>query len=247
MPEEPIVNPYRRPDDPEVPEAVALVPAPFAYHRAVRHLKGFHDVVRDCRVDFFHLCWPVGAEEPWTLAGPALGAPAAVLVMEKLVVLGARRVLVLGPCGSLSREAPIGSVILPTRAVSEEGTSRLYGAEADGAIGVAEGTLHSMETALKEIEIHYSKGTVWTTDAPYRETRQKIKGYQASGTLAVEMELAACLAAGTFRGVTVAGLLVVSDELSALQWVKGFDNPGFVTAFQRLVEALPALLRSLAE
>jgi hypothetical protein len=59
------------------------------------------------------------------------------------------------------------------------------------------------------------------------------------------MELAACLAAGAFRRVSVAGLFVVSDELSALQWVKGFDNPGFVIAFQGLVEALPAILMGL--
>ncbi len=132
MPDEPIIEPARRPDDPTVPGAVALVPAPFAYHRAARHLKGIAEGVRDRRVEFFHLCWPADAVEPWALAGPALGAPAAVLALEKLVVLGAERILVVGPCGSLAEEAPIGTVVVATEAVSEEGTSRLYGAEAVG-------------------------------------------------------------------------------------------------------------------
>lgn len=228
-----------------VPEAVALVPAPFAYHRAVRHLQGMADEVRDKRVDFFHLCWPVGAGEVWTLAGPALGSPAAVLALEKLVVLGARRVLVLGPCGSLSADAPIGSIVLPTSALSEEGTSRLYGAQSGSPIEVAGRAVREIEKALGDVKLPYAKGPVWTTDAPYRETRTKVESYQAEGVMGVEMELAACLAAGAFRGVVVAGLFVVSDELSALQWVKGFDNPGFVTTFQKLVECLPVLLRGL--
>lgn len=245
MPEEPVILPHRRPDDPEVPESVALVPAPFAYHRAVRHLEGLYEEVKDRRVDFFHLCWPEEAKEAWTLAGPALGSPAAVMALEKLIVLGARRILVLGPCGSLSAKAPIGSVVLPTRAVSEEGTSRLYGADPDLPQEVADKALRGLEGALASLEFPYVKGPVWTTDGPYRETRQKVANHQAAGTLAVEMELAACLTAGAFRGVTVAGLFVVSDELSALQWVKGFENPSFVTTFQKLIQELPALLRSL--
>lgn len=247
MSEEPIIHPHRRPDDPQVPEAVALIPAPFAYYRAVRYLAGLYDEVRDRRIDFFHVSWPAEAEETWTLAGPALGSPAAVMALEKLVVLGARRVLVLGPCGSLATEAPIGSVVVPTLALSEEGTSRLYGADPDLPHKVAEKSLRGLEEALTSLGIPYRKGPAWTTDAPYRETRQKVKNHQAAGTVAVEMELAACLAAGAFRGATVAGLFVVSDELSALQWVKGFDNPGFVDAFHRVVEALPVLLRSLGE
>ncbi len=246
MPDDPIIEPTRRPGDPTVPGAVALVPAPFAYHRAARHLKDFTDSVDERRVEFFRLCSPADPVEPWALAGPALGAPAAVLALEKLVVLGADRILVVGPCGSLAEEAPIGTVVVATEAVSEEGTSRLYGAEPDQPLAVAAPLHKGLETALAASGIHYLSGPVWTTDAPYRETRRKVQRYQAEGALAVEMELAACLAAGAFRGVSVAGLFVVSDELFALQWVKGFDDPAFVAAFQRVIEALPLLLKSLA-
>lgn len=245
MPEEPIIRPYRRQDDPTVPGAVALIPAPFAYHRAARHLKGHFYDVRDRRVDFFHTCQPAEASAPWAVAGPALGAPAAVLALEKLNILGARRILVLGPCGSLSPEAPIGTVVVPTWAVSEEGTSRLYGAETGRPLAVAGPALQGLESALADADIPYRLGPVWTTDAPYRETRRKVQVFQAEGIVGVEMELAGCLGAGASLGVTVAGLFVVSDELFALQWVKGFDNPGFVDAFRRVVEELPTLLGSL--
>ena len=247
MPYESIVQPYRSPGDPEAPEAVALVPAPFAYYRAARRMKGRDGSAGESRLDFFHLCRPSGADESWALAGPALGAPASVLALEKLVVLGARRILLVGPCGSIAPEAPIGTVIVPTEAVSEEGTSRLYGAEPTEPIPVPDAPRRGLEAALEGIGISHARGSVWTTDAPYRETRTKVEGHRADGVIVVEMELAACLAAGAFRGVAVAGLLVVSDELFGPEWLKGFDDKRFIAAFQRLVDALPALLRSLEE
>ena len=64
--------------------------------------------------------------QPITLAAPALGAPYAVMVMEKLMVLGARMVLALGWCGSLQSGLSIGDLVLPSTTVSTEGTSRHY-------------------------------------------------------------------------------------------------------------------------
>ncbi len=43
-------------------------------------------------------------DQPITLTAPALGAPYAVMVLEKLMVLGARMVLALGWCGSLQSQ-----------------------------------------------------------------------------------------------------------------------------------------------
>jgi uridine phosphorylase len=245
--EEAIIKPHRRPDDPAVPEAVVLIPDPFSYFRATRHLEGLHSEVHHRRIDFFHLFWPEGAKESWTLAGPALGSPAAVLALEKLIALGAREILLLGPCGSLIREAPIGTVVVPKEALSEEGTSRLYGADPARPIPVRESVRRRLEDALTEAGFSYLEGSVWTTDAPYRETQEKVEGFRGQGAVAVEMELSACLAAGAFRGATVAGLFVVSDELLALEWVKGFDNPSFVATFQRIVDNLPDLLGSLRD
>ncbi len=65
-------------------------------------------------------------DQPITLTAPALGAPYAVMVLEKLMVLGARMVLALGWCGSLQSGLSIGDLVLPTTTVSTEGTSRHY-------------------------------------------------------------------------------------------------------------------------
>ncbi|MEE4240276.1 MAG: hypothetical protein V2I36_02345, partial [Desulfopila sp.] len=61
------------------------------------------------------------------VAGPALGAPAAALVMEKLIVLGAQRIILMGWCGAVDPSCSIGDIIVPDRAVVGEGTSKYYG------------------------------------------------------------------------------------------------------------------------
>ncbi len=158
-----------------------------------------------------------------TLAGPFIGAPHAVMGMEKLIAMGARRILVLGWCGSLQPSLKVGDLVVPTHAVSEEGTSKHYptaskNPPSDAALN------RILETVLKEKKTPFTKGPIWTTDAIYRETPEKVKAYQQQNILAVEMEISALLAVSSFRSVQLAALLVVSDELSELKWNPGFSN-----------------------
>jgi uridine phosphorylase len=48
------------------------------------------------------------------------------MVLEKLIVLGARMALALAWCGSLQPGVGIGSLVLPRAAVPGDGTSRHY-------------------------------------------------------------------------------------------------------------------------
>ena len=169
-------------------------------------------------------CTEGGVAGSATLSGPFLGAPHAVMGMEKLIALGAKRIWVLGWCGSLNHEIGIGHLVIPTGAVSEEGTSSHY------PIGdrspEPEGRLNEMlEGALNHEGLPVALGPVWTTDAPYRETSEKVKAFQAKGILAVEMEISALMTVALYRSVSMAGVLVVSDELFRHKWNPGFSNP----------------------
>ncbi len=161
-----------------------------------------------------------------SLAGPFLGAPQAVMVMEKIIALGAKRICVFGWCGSLQPELKIGDLVIPQSAVAEEGTSRHY------PIGrrkpaTAQKLNRILEETLDHEGLPFRKGTVWTTDAPYRETALKVKTYQKKGVLAVEMEMSALMTLAIYRSVEMSGLLVVSDALSDLKWHRGFSSPVF--------------------
>ena len=56
---------------------------------------------------------------PLTLSGPFLGAPLAAIAMEKLIVLGAKRIWVLGWCGSLQHNLRTGHIVIPACIVIE--------------------------------------------------------------------------------------------------------------------------------
>lgn len=157
------------------------------------------------------------------IAGPFLGAPQAVMGLEKIIALGGRRMWVLGWCGSLSQELQIGSLLIPTSAVSEEGTSAQYPVDHDLMSDME--LNRRLEHSLCEKGYTFKSGPVWTTDAPYRETPSKVQKYKEQGVLGVEMEMSALMAVSIFRRVQMAGILVVSDELFNLKWNPGFSDP----------------------
>jgi len=209
--------------------------------------------------DYLLLCRLAGAEAPprpiWgcairegsfqgrplTIAAPTLGAPYAAMVLEKLIVLGARLILALGWCGSLQPEVGLCTLVLPTAAVPGDGTSRHYAPE--GAellpdpvlLGRLRGRLHASG-------LQWHEGPVLTTDAFFRETVSLVRGAQARGILGVEMELAALLAVGQFRRVPVAALMVVADELGHLRWRPVQD----LAAFGRAREQAAGLVLAAA-
>jgi len=185
--------------------------------------------------------------QPVTIAAPAMGAPYAVMVLEKLIALGARLALALGWCGSLQPHVGLGDLILPTAAVSGEGTSQYY-CSGEEAPGPDAGCCALLRQGLEEAQTSWHAGPVWSTDAIYRETADLVRRHQAQGVLGVDMELAALFAVGRFRQVPVAGLLVVADELATLQWRPGYRSEAFRQARRQAAElALTAAARWSAD
>ena len=184
-------------------------------------------------------------EPPLYWAGPGLGAPAAVLVLEKLIALGATKIIIYGWCGSLVQSLRAGDIFLPTRGLSEEGTSVHYpGARPPEA----NPDLHrQLAMALPAACGNVIKqGPIWTTDAPYRETRQKIRDYGRRGIMAVDMEFSALCTVAAFRGVSLAAAMLVSDELFHESWRPHYQNKDFkrksMDVFHMLSDLLPAFL-----
>jgi nucleoside phosphorylase len=180
------------------------------------------------------------------LAGPMVGAPYAVMIAETLIAWGARTLVFLGWCGAVSGEVAIGDLVLPTAALIDEGTSRNYLPGVDRSAPSNSLVQRVMEVCAAA-GVAVRSGPVWTTDAVFRETRGKVRGYQRRGALAVEMETSALFAVGAFRAVDTAALLVVSDDLSTLSWRPGFKDPRFARGRQAaagLIDRLCAALTS---
>lgn len=160
---------------------------------------------------------------PLALAGPVLGAPQGAIVLEKLIALGAKRIWILGWCGSLQPDLHIGNLIIPTTALCEEGTSAHY--PVDEKLRQTDSILNEkLGEALQSADLSFVTGPVWTTDAIYRETETKVVEYRDKGILAVEMEMSALINVAAYRSVALAGVLIISDELSSLEWHPEFQG-----------------------
>jgi purine-nucleoside phosphorylase len=180
------------------------------------------------------------------LTGPGIGAPYAAMMLETLICWGARRIIFLGWCGAVSKQVRIGDIILPTAAIADEGTSRNYVDPGSGQLKPASYLESLIGQVLEDNRIDFHSGKIWTTDAVYRETREKVENYQQQGVLAVEMEISALFSVAQFRQVELCGMLVVSDELSSLKWRPGFRDEQFVqgheTACRMVKESCQQLL-----
>jgi uridine phosphorylase len=220
-----IIYPTKEKNDPDVGPIAVMVSSEIdlnrMYHRFSLPGKSAHRLLNSRLY--------LSEREGITVAGPLIGAPYAVLILEKLVALGAKKVLFFGWCGSIQADVKIGNIILVSRAFSEEGTSRLYPIE--GECFKPNGDMvKAIKKALVAHSVSFHQGGVWSTDAPYRETQEKVFDFQKKGALAVEMELSALFAVGRFRDVEVGGLLIVSDELHDGKWRRGFSRPEFKQA-----------------
>ncbi|MGQ0603305.1 MAG: nucleoside phosphorylase [Anaerolineales bacterium] len=148
---------------------------------------------------------------------PGVGAPLAAAFLDELIARGCRRFIVCGGCGVLNCDLAVGHLIVPVSAVRDEGTSFHY-LPPSREVAADPRAVSVIEQTLKQNGVAYVTGKTWTTDAPYRETPEKIKRRRAEGCLTVEMEAAALFAVAQFRGVTLGQILCGGDDVSGLEW-----------------------------
>jgi len=175
-----------------------------------------------------------------------LGAPHGAMILEKLNVLGAEKILFWGWCGSLQQGIENGDLVIPDRGVIGEGTSKYYPIN-DEYPRPSSRLMTAFEESLREHSVSFHKGPVWSTDAPYRETKDKVLSFQKEGILGVDMELSALLTVGRFRGIEIGALLVVSDELGTLRWKPGFSSAKFKTSRKIGAEVVCATCVKIAD
>ena len=156
------------------------------------------------------------------VAHPGVGAPLVAGVMEELIAFGCRKFIACGSAGVLDPTLARGTVVVPTSAVRDEGTSYHYAAPAREIAADPE-VVEIIAATLRRLGAPHKLGKTWTIDAVYRETKGRISNRKAEGCLTVEMECAALLAVAKFRGVAFGQLLASGDDVSGEEW----DRRGF--------------------
>lgn len=159
--------------------------------------------------------------------------------LEELIALGAKKAIIVGSCGTL-KNIPLSSLIVPNRAIRDEGTSYHY-LRPNKFVYPSKNILRIIKETTKEANIKTNIGTTWTTDAPYRETFRKIKKYIKEDTISVEMEAASLFAIAKYRKIQIGAIFWVSDQLLK-KWEPGFETKeyknGAKNAFEILIKTI---------
>jgi DeoD family purine-nucleoside phosphorylase len=148
---------------------------------------------------------------PMTIQSTGMGGPSAAIVIEELVMLGARRIVRVGTCGALADGLGIGDVVVASGALAEDGTSRALGAARVTAPDA--GLTARLGDARRELVV--------SSDLFYDPEPERAAGWVREGAAVVEMEAATLFALAALRGVAAACVLVVSDIVATRERISG--------------------------
>src|SRR3954447_2089143 len=159
-----------------------------------------------------------------------MGSAGAATIMDLLSAINPKAVLFLGKCGGLKRRNKLGDLILPIAAIRGEGTSNDYFPPEVPAMP-AFALQKAISTTIREYEVDYWTGTVYTTnrriwehDDEFKKYLQKIRAY------AIDMETATIFTVGFYNKIPTGALLLVSDQPMTPEGVKTEESDKLITS-----------------
>lgn len=146
-----------------------------------------------------------------------VGCPACAGNLDLFHAMGISKVMFCGGGGVLDKNIEVGQIVVVDGAIRDEGFSYHYIAPAKYIYTDSE-TTEKITQYLDAHAISYMRGMAWTTDAIFRETRDKIAQRKDEGAIIVEMEQAGCIAVSQFRGFQYGALIYGGDDVSQDEW-----------------------------
>lgn len=165
-----------------------------------------------------------------TIINFGMGSPTAATIMDLLTAIKPQAVLFLGKCGGLKKRNKIGDLILPIAAIRGEGTSNDYFPSEVPALP-AFALQKAISTTIRDNELDYWTGTVYTTNRRVWEHDEDFKTYlQKIRAYAIDMETATIFSVGFFNKIPTGALLLVSDSPMVPEGIKTEESDKKVTA-----------------
>jgi len=228
-----LIHPRRGKKEKSIPDTGFLLVNPVEAERT-------HTIYRQAGAEsryLFNSGLSVAKDQSHFIAGPSIGAPMAVMTMEKLIALGAKNIILFGWCGAISKTMCVGDLLLPDSALSGEGTSSYYGG--NSVREPSQRLNERLESFIKGQGVRFKRGCVWSTDAIFREDRELLQQLRDEKNVsAVDMEFSALCSVANFRGIQFSALLMVSDELWGESWRPGFSSKKFKIQCKRILTLL---------
>ena len=144
-----------------------------------------------------------------------MGGPVTSMMMEEIHSRGVNKFIFFGSCGELTSDLKKGAFIIPTQAYRDEGTSYHYMPASDF---ITIDTSKELMTIFDKNNIQYELTKTWTTDALYKETKNKLMDRVSKGCKVVDMECASIMAVAQSRGYKAYQFLYTEDTLTGDWW-----------------------------
>lgn len=152
-----------------------------------------------------------------TLFMASVGGPCISADIEELHAQGVEKFIIFGNCGVLDSAIEDCSIIIPTKAFRDEGCSYHY-VEASDTIEMNPKYIGEFLAILKQHGFDHTMGATWTTDAFYRETRDKIDYFKSQGAVCVEMEGSVIAAVCQKKNLDYFTFYYAGDNLDGEKW-----------------------------
>ncbi len=155
---------------------------------------------------------------PVSVQTTGIGAPAAAIVVEELLRLGARRLIRVGTCGGIGRGIRTGDIVIASAATGFDGTTAIYLHGEPYAAAPDFGLTRALVEAAEAAGAPAHVGPICTVDVFYNPDADYFSRWAARGILGFEMESSALFflaarAAAAGDDVRAATILTVSDVL----------------------------------
>lgn len=164
-----------------------------------------------------------------TIINFGMGSPMAALVIDLLSAIEPEAVLFLGKCGGLKSKNKVGDLILPIAAIRGEGSSNDYFPPEVPSLP-AFALQKAISTTIRDMELDYWSGTVYTTNRRVWEHDAEFKNYlREIRADAIDMETATLFTTAFHNRISCGALLLVSDEPMTPEGVKTDKSDKTVT------------------
>lgn len=160
--------------------------------------------------------------EPVSVCSTGIGAPSTAIAVEELVAIGSDTLIRVGRSGGLQAHLEVGSVVIATGAVRDEGTSRAYLPLEFPAVADLD-VINALVGAAAGLGLVHHYGIIESKDSFYSEVRPETmpiaeelaarwRAYRRAGVLCSEMEAAALFTIAAARHVRAGCVVQISDN-----------------------------------
>lgn len=144
-----------------------------------------------------------------------------------------QNIIRIGTCGALDENIKVGDIVVVDNVIRGDGVTPYYVDKNFKTVADKKIT-DTLFSVAKDLGANVQRGSVWTTDALLRETREIVEAKRKEGAIAVDMASSTLLTLAQVYNVKAAAILAVSDNV--ITGEMGFMNPLYYMAETKLIE-----------